>query len=114
MAKTLLVLLLIAGAAFFIYKQTNRTDSEEMAMVDSIRDRYAVIVNKFLSAVGRSGAIGMDTTYDSETAVTQVLKLRAELAKLRETLTEERAIGKADALAEKIEYFCKKNDIIRP
>jgi hypothetical protein len=56
----------------------------------------------------------MDTTYDSETAVTQVLKLRAELAKLRETLTEERAIGKADALAEKIEYFCKKNDIIRP
>jgi preprotein translocase subunit YajC len=114
MAKTLLVLLLIAGAAFFIYKQTNRTDSEELAMVDSIRERYAVVVNKFLSAAGRSGAIGMDTTYDSETAVTQVLKLRAELAKLRETLTEERAIGKADALAEKIEYFCKKNDIIRP
>jgi hypothetical protein len=114
MAKTLLVLLLIAGAAFFIYKQTNRTDSEELAMVDSIRDRYAVVVNKFLSAAGRAGAIGMDTTYDSETAVTQVLKLRAELAKLRETLTEDRAIGKADALAEKIEYFCKKNDIIRP
>ncbi len=114
MAKALLVLLLIVGAAFFIYKQTNRTDSEEIAMVDSIRDRYVVVVNKFLSATGRAGAIGMDTTFDSETAANQVLKLRAELAQLRKTLTEKRAIGRADALAEKIEYFCKKNDIIRP
>jgi hypothetical protein len=112
MAKALLVLILIAGAAVFIYKQTNRTDSEEMAMVDSVRDRYAVVVNKFTSAVGRSGSIGMDTTFDSESAAVQVLKLRDELAELRQTLTEERAIGKAEALAEKIEYFCKKNDII--
>ena len=114
MAKALLVLLLIVGAAFFIYRQTSRTDSEEIAMVDSIQDRYAVVVNKFLSATGRAGAIGMDTTYDSETAANQVLKLRAELAQLRKTLTEKRAIGRADALAEKIEYYCKKNDIIRP
>jgi len=114
MAKGLLVLLLIAGAVFFIYRQTNRTPSEEEEMVASIRDRYAVVVNKFLSAAGRAGAIGMDTTYDAETAVAQVLKLRAELGRLRKTLTEEKAIGKADALAEKIEYFCKKNDIIRP
>ena len=114
MAKALLVLLLIAGAVFFIYKQTNRTPSEEEEMVASIRDRCAVVVNKFLSAAGRGGAIGMDTTYDAETAVAQVLKLRAELDRLRKTLTEERAIGKADALTEKIEYFCKKNDIIRP
>ena len=114
MAKALLVLLLIAGAAFFIYKQTNRTDSEEEQLVASIQDRYVVVVNKFLSASGRAGAIGMDTTYDSETAVTQVLKLRAELAKLRETLTEDKAIGKADALAEKIDNFCRKNDIILP
>jgi hypothetical protein len=114
MAKALLVLLLIAGAAFFIYRQTNRTDSEELAMVASIRDRYAIVVNRFTSAVGRSGALGMDTTFDSESAAAQVLKLRAELDRLRKTLTEEKAIGKADALAEKIEYFCKKNDIIRP
>jgi len=61
-----------------------------------------------------SGAIGMDTTLDSETAVTQVLKLRAELAQLRLKLTEERARRKADELAEKIDNFCRKNDIISP
>ena len=114
MAKALLVLLLIVGAAFFIYRQTNRTDLEEIAMVDSIRDRYAVVVNRFLSATGRAGALGLDTLADADPAAAQVLKLRAELAQLRKTLTEKRAIGRADALAEKIEYFCKKNDIIRP
>jgi hypothetical protein len=113
-AKKLLVLILIAGAAYFIYQRTGQKPSEEEAMVTSVRERYAVVVNKFLSAVGRSGAIGMDTTLDSATAAEQVLKLRAELARLRQTLTEDRAIRKADELAEKIENFCKKNDIIRP
>ena len=114
MAKKLLVLILIAGAAYFIYQRTNHPPSDEDAMVTSVKDRYAVVVNKFLSAAGRSGAIGMDTTYDSETAAAQILKLRAELAELRNRLTEERAISKARELAEKIEDFCKKNDIIRP
>ncbi len=114
MAKALLILLLIAGAAFFISRQTNRTDSAEMALVDSIEERYAVVVHKFVSTAGRAGALGLDTLADSDAAAGQVLKIRAELAKLRETLTEEKAIGKAEALAEKIENFCKKNDIIRP
>ena len=114
MAKALIVLLLIVAAAFFIYNQTHRTDSEEIAKVDSLRERYAVVVNRFLSATGRAGMIGMDTTFDSDSAANQVLKLRAELVQLRKTLTEKRAIGKADALAEKIENFCKRNSIIRP
>jgi hypothetical protein len=88
MAKALLVLLLIAGAAFFIYRQTNRTDSAEIATVDSFRDRFAVVVNRFMSATGRAGALGLETLADSESAVTQVLKLRDELAQLRKTLTE--------------------------
>ena len=114
MGKGFVVLVLIAAAAFFIYKQTSQNRSEEEAWVASIKDRYAVVVNKFLSAAGRSGAIGMDTTMDSETAAAQMLKLRAELAQLRKTLTEEKASAKAAELAEKIENFCKKNDIIRP
>jgi hypothetical protein len=114
MAKALLVLLLIAGAAFFIYRQTNRTPSEEEQMVTDIRERYGVVVGKFTSASGRAGLIGMDTTSDSDSAAVQVLKLRDELAQLRKTLTEEKAIGKAAALAEKINNFCRKNDIILP
>ncbi len=114
MGKTIIVLLLIAGAAYFVYQQVGRTPSEEVQLVKHLGERYAVVVNKFLSASGRAGSIGMDTTFDSETAVVQIKKVQAELARLRETLTEDRAIQKADALAEKIDAFCKKNDITRP
>jgi uncharacterized protein YxjI len=114
MAKALLVLLLIVGAAFFIYRQTSQAPSEEEDMVASFQDRYAVVVHRFMSAAGRAGALGLDTLADSDSAAGQVLKLRDELVQLRKTLTDEKAIGKAAALAEKIEYFCKKNDIVRP
>jgi hypothetical protein len=114
MGKTIVVLLLIAGAAYFVYQQVGRTPSEEEQLVGHMRDRYAVAVGRFTSASGRAGLTGMDSTFDSETAVVQIEKLRTELARLRETLTEDRAIRKADALAEKIAAFCKKNDITRP
>lgn len=114
MGKTIVVLVLIAAAAYFVYQQTSKPASEEVELVEHLSERYAVVVNKFLSAAGRSGAIGMDTTFDSETAVVQIKKIQSELAKLRDTLTEDKAIAKADALAEKIEYFCKKNDITGP
>jgi hypothetical protein len=58
--------------------------------------------------------IGMDTTFDTETAVTQIQKIRSELAELQKKLTEERAIRKARELSEKIEAFCKKNEITGP
>jgi hypothetical protein len=114
MGKTIVVLVLIVAAAYFVYQQTSGTSSEEVQLVKHLSERYAVVVNKFLSASGRAGSIGMDTTFDSETAVVQIKKVQAELAQLRETLTEEKAIAKADALAEKIAYFCKKNDITPP
>jgi predicted Zn-dependent peptidase len=114
MVKTLVVVLLIAGAGYFVYQQVSRTPSEEEMLVTHLSERYAVVVNKFTSASGRSGSLGMDTTYDSETVVVQIQKLRAELAELQQKLTEERAIRKADQLSEKIEAFCKKNEIIRP
>lgn len=114
MAKRLIVFLLIVGAAYLIYQQTNHPTTEEDQLVLNLRERYDLIVSKFTSASGRSGMIGMDTTGDTGAAVSQVQKLRTELAELQRKLTEERAIRKAAELSEKIEYFCKKNDIIRP
>ncbi len=112
MAKTLVILLLIAGAAYLIYQQVGRTPSEEEMLVKHLGERYAVVVNKFTSAAGRSGLIGMDTTGDTEAAVNELQKIRTELAGLRKKLTEEKAINKAAELSDKIEYFCKKNDIL--
>jgi hypothetical protein len=114
MGKTIVVLVLIAAAAYFVYQQTSKPASEEVQLVKHLEERYAVVVNKFLSASGRAGSIGMDTTFDSETAVVQIKQVQSDLAELQATLTEDKAIARADALAEKIAYFCKKNDITRP
>ena len=114
MGKTIVVLILIAAAGYFVYQQVGRTPSEEEQLVAHLGERFAVAVNNFTSAAGRSGLLNMDTTADAETVVTDVKKIRIELEALRAKLTEERAIRKADQLSEKIEYFCKKNDIVRP
>jgi hypothetical protein len=114
MAKTLVVLILIAAAGYFIYEQVARTPTEEEMLVAHLGERFAVQVNRFTSAAGRSGLIGIETTSDTESVVNQVLAIQTELAELRRKLTEEKAVAKADALAEKIEYFIKKNEIKRP
>ena len=114
MGKTIVVLILIAAAGYFVYQQVGRTPSEEEQLVTHLRDRYTVVINKFTSAAGRSGLIGIDTTFDTEQAVNQMQKIRAELAELRRKLTEGKAIRKAEELSGKIETFCKKNEILRP
>ena len=114
MAKTIVVLLLIAAAGYFIYQQVGRTPSDEEMLVTHLRERYAVQVNRFTSAVGRSGMVGMDSTYDTDSVIGQIKKIRAELTAMRRQLTEEKAIREADALAERIEAFFKKNEITRP
>jgi len=112
--KTIVVLLLIAGAAYFIYQRGGGTPSEEEQLVAHLSQRYNAVVSRFTSAAGRSGLTGLDTTGDAETAVVQIQSLRTDLAELRQKLTEEKAIRKADELSEKVEAFCKKNDILRP
>jgi|WetSurMetagenome_2_1015567.scaffolds.fasta_scaffold104273_2 hypothetical protein len=114
MGKTIIILVLIAAAGYFIYQQVGRTPSEEEQLVGHLGERYAAVVAQFASAAGRAGLIGMDTTGDTDTAVTAMKKIRAELEALRAKLTEDRAIRKADELMEKIESFYKKNDIVRP
>ncbi len=113
MGKTLVVLLLIAGAGYFIYQQVGQTPSEEEMLVTHLQERFAVVIDKFTSAVGRSGLVegGLN---DADTAVTQIQQIRSELAELQRKLTEEKAIRKAEELAEKIEVFCKKNEILGP
>jgi hypothetical protein len=114
MMRKIVILALVAGAAYFVYQRMNQPTTEEDQLVAHLRDRYVVLVNQYTSAAGRSGAIGMDTTFDIDSAITQIKELRAELAVLRQTLTEERAVGKAGELEDKIEQFYKKNEIQRP
>jgi uncharacterized protein HemX len=114
MWKVLIVLVLIAGAAYFLYQRSNVASSEEVQLVQDLQARFSEALNQFTSAAGRSGMIGIDTTFDTESTVVKIEKIRKELAALRERLKEAKAIERADKLSEKIEYFCKQNDIRWP
>ena len=114
MRKVLIVLVLIAGAGYYIYNRSQVAQSDEVFKVKNIQERFSLALNKFTSAAGRSGVIGIDTTFDTEATVKQIEDIRRDLAELRKRLTEPAAITRANKLAEKIEYFCKQNNIIRP
>ncbi|HSA94628.1 MAG TPA: hypothetical protein VLJ16_01160 [Acidobacteriota bacterium] len=114
MRRVLIVLVLIAGAAYYFYNRSQVAQSDEIFQVKNIQERFSLALNRFTSAAGRSGVIGIDTTFDTEAIVKQIEDIRKELADLRKTLTEPAAIKRADKVSEKIEYFCKQNNILRP
>jgi hypothetical protein len=110
MGKALIILVVAVAAGLFLYNYMKHADSEEAALVDGIRARYVGAVNKFLKAGSMAG--GLDTNLDAESAANEILGIRAELAALQKSLTETKAIRKADKLADKIERFCRQHSII--
>ena len=108
MGKAVLIILLIAIAAFFIYKQTRQPLSDEELAVKAVEERFITASGKFMGTAAGGLAGGLDA---AEAAVVEVQKVRNELTQLRKTLTEDKAIAKADALVAKVNEFCRKNDI---
>jgi hypothetical protein len=108
MGKAFLVILLIAIAAFFVYKQTHKPATAEELAVKGVEERFLAASNKFISAAGGGLPAGLD---EAESAVVQVQRVRNELIRLRKTLTEDKAIAMAEALQTKVDEFCRKNEI---
>jgi hypothetical protein len=108
MGKAFLVILLIAVAAFFVYKQTHKPLSEEELKVKAVEERFLAASSKFMGAAAGGVAVGLDA---AEAAAIQVQKTRDGLARLIGTLTEDKAILKAEELRAKIDEFIRKNDI---
>jgi hypothetical protein len=108
MGKAFLVILLIAVAVFFIYKQTHKPLSEEELKVKAVEERFIAASSQFMGSAAGGAAAGLDVI---EAAAIQVQKTRAELVRLGQVLTEPKAILKAEELKAKIDEFCRKNDI---
>jgi len=108
MGKRILVILIIAIAAFFIYKQLHRPASDEELAVQAVEEAFHYAQAKFMSAASGGLSVGLDA---AEEAVRDIQKVRADLARLRKTLTQEKAIERAEELAGKVDEFCRKNDI---
>jgi len=108
MGRKFLAILLVAVAAFFIYKQTHRTASEEDQKVKAIKESFVAASSRFMGGAAGGTPEGLDA---AEAAVVEVQKVRSALSRLLPTLTEDGAVRMAGELQARIEEFCRKNDI---
>jgi hypothetical protein len=108
MGKAFLVILLIAIAAFLIYKQTHQPASDEELKVKAIEETFSAASSRFIGGAASGRPDGLDAV---DAAAVEVQKIRNALTRLVPTLTEDKAIRKAEELQAKIEEFCRKNDI---
>jgi AmiR/NasT family two-component response regulator len=108
MGKRFLIFLLIVAAAFLVYKQVHRPLSEQEQKVRAVEDRFEAATSRFMGIAAGGLAGGLDS---AEAAVRDVQNVRNELARLMKTLTEDKAIARAEELQAKVEEFCRKNDI---
>jgi|GEM_PF-603689 len=112
MARVLFVILLIAAAAFLIYRQANQESSDEVRMVRAIEARFEIAVVKFMGAGKISGTLAASSIEETEKALAGLKRVRDEFDSLKPTLKNEKAIRLAEKLGQRIDEFFTKNEIL--
>jgi hypothetical protein len=106
------VVVIVVGLLAYNYATTGELKlvpsfsvSEEEQGVQDLQDRFDAAKKQYAQAHRGAAVAGIDTTAEADAARNNVKKINRELKKLREGLTEERAIRKADALAGSVQAF---------
>jgi transcriptional regulator of met regulon len=107
--KNLVVLILVIGAAIFAYNYFSTPLTEQEQMVKNLEDEFDNAKKQMASAARTSSLTGMDTTGGAGNAVDRVKKIQIKLdVLLLNTLTEETAIQRAEALEGAIKRWLDK------
>lgn len=109
--KKLVWLIVLGLVGYFVYTQFFAPLSEEAQEVKALGRRFATAQSQYLGAVRQMGSLGMDATADADDAIGAMKKVKKELLELKDSLTEENAIARAEKLEATITVFFEKNDI---
>lgn len=109
--KALVWIIILAVIGYFAYTQFFGPLSEEEQLVKDLDKQFNLAARQFVGAGRLSGGTGLDMTSDAEMAVNKIKKVRKELESIEDTLTEEKAIERAEKLDAKIKNFYEKNDL---
>lgn len=109
--KTLVLLLILAVAAFLGYQYFLKSIPEEEQKVRQLEKEFRRATDLYISAMRQAGEIGLAAIADPEAAVNKVKTVRQRLSKLMGKLSEEKAIARARALEDQIINFCSRNEI---
>ena len=108
--KKLFILIIILGAGYLAYDHFFKTTPEEDAVI-ALEKELQTATQNYIAANRQAAEPGLVVISDPEKAENQVKAVRNKLKELLPTLTEEKAIARAEELESKIQTFCEKNDI---
>ncbi len=104
--KKLLALLLVVAAGYFVYQKfVVGSMTDEMKQVQALADDFAAAKQSMAQAERSAGVSGMDTTGDVDGALHAVDTLLEKLQKIREGLTEDQAVERAEELEAEMRAF---------
>lgn len=109
--KKVIWLIIIAAAGYLAYTHFTRTPSPEEKLVRSLENEFRTATDNYIASMRQAAEPGLVAITDPEKAERQVREVRKKLKELLLTLTEEKAIARAQELEAKIQNFCQKNEI---
>ncbi|MGQ9802185.1 MAG: hypothetical protein ACUVRL_11065 [Candidatus Saccharicenans sp.] len=108
--KKLIFLVVLVVAGYLAYTNFFQTSAEEK-LVRSLEKEFQTATQNYITANRQAAEPGLVIISDPEKAENQVKEVRKKLKELIPTLTEEKAIARAQELENSIQTFCQKNDI---
>ncbi len=108
--KKLIFLVILVAIGYLTYNNFFQTSAEEK-LVRSLEKEFQTATQNYITANRQAAEPGLVIISDPEKAENQVKEVRKKLKELIPTLTEEKAIARAQELENKIQTFCQKNDI---
>ena len=109
--KRLAWLLVLGGLAYLGYRHFVQTGSSEVAQVRSLEKEFRRATDRYITSMRQAGEPGLVILADPEAAERMVKEIRPKLQELKKTLTEEKAIARAQELENKVLTFFERHQI---
>jgi hypothetical protein len=109
--RKLIWIVILAAVGYLAYTQFFPRLSEEEKQVQELERTFDGATKAFVGASSQLGEPGMAAIADPEAAIDKIKEVERRLAGLKQSLTEEAARAKAEALQGKIQNFYEKNEI---
>jgi pilus assembly protein TadC len=109
--KRLAWLVILGVLAYLGYSHFIRTTSSEEAQVRELEREFRRATDRYISSMRQAGEPGLVILADPETAERMVKDVRPKLQELMKTLTEEKAVARAQKLENLILTFFERHQI---
>lgn len=109
--KRFIWILIVAALGYLAYIYFVRTRSEEVSQVQQLEKHFRRGTDRYINAMRQGGEPGLVILSDPERAENMLKDVRIRLQELMRTLTEEKAIARAQKLENQILTFFERHEI---